>query len=82
MARIERELGRRKEVEDLLVLPRPAKRVQNGAGFSGKTCFIIYLPYLSSIHEKANCIAILWTKVRTRLGVAFFEVFMGHLSST
>ena len=23
---------------DLLVLPRPAKSVQNGAGFSGKTC--------------------------------------------
>ena len=22
---------------DLLVLPRPAKRLQNGAGFSGKT---------------------------------------------
>ena len=23
--------------------------------------FIFYLPYLSSIHEKANCIAIFWT---------------------
>ena len=37
MARTERESDRRKEVEDLLVLLRPAKRVQNGAGFSGKT---------------------------------------------
>ena len=38
MARIERESDkRRKEVEDLLVLPRPAKSVQNAAGFSGKT---------------------------------------------
>ena len=27
----------RREVADLLVLPRPAKSLQNGAGFSGKT---------------------------------------------
>ena len=27
----------KKEVADLLVLPRPAKTLQNGAGFSGKT---------------------------------------------
>ena len=26
-----------REVADLLVLPRPAKSLQNGAGFSGKT---------------------------------------------
>ena len=37
MARTERESDRIKEVEGLLVLPRPAKSVQNGAGFSGKT---------------------------------------------
>ena len=37
--------------------------------------FLFYLPYLSSIHEKANCIAILGREVRTRLGVAFFEVY-------
>ena len=38
MARTERESdNRRKEVADFLVLPRPAKIVQNGAGFSGKT---------------------------------------------
>ena len=30
--------------------------------------------YLSSIHEKANCIAIFERDVRTRLGVAIFEV--------
>ena len=36
--RTERELDRRRrEMAYLLVLPRPAKSVQNGAGFSGKT---------------------------------------------
>ena len=38
MARTEQESdNRRRERADLLVLPRPAKSVQNGAGFSGKT---------------------------------------------
>ena len=38
VARTERESdSRRREVEDLLVLPRPSKSVQNGTGFSGKT---------------------------------------------
>ena len=38
MARTERESdNRRREMADLLVLPRPAKSVQNGADFSGKT---------------------------------------------
>ena len=38
MARTERESGRRRrEVADLLVLPRPVKSVQNGAGFSRET---------------------------------------------
>ena len=38
MARTERESDRRRrETVDLLVLPRPAKSVQDGAGFSGKT---------------------------------------------
>ena len=37
MAKTERESDnrRREEMADLLVLPRPAKSVQNGAGFSG-----------------------------------------------
>ena len=36
--RTERESdSRRRKVTDLLVLPRPAKSVKNGAGFSGKT---------------------------------------------
>ena len=30
--------------------------------------FLFYLPYLSSIHEKANCIAILWTGSPHSLG--------------
>ena len=38
MARTEQEsVSRRREMEDLLGLPRLAKSVQNGAGFSGKT---------------------------------------------
>ena len=37
MAKTERESDRRREMADLLVLPRPAKSVQNGAGFRGKT---------------------------------------------
>ena len=38
MAKTERESERRKrEAADLLVLPRPAKNVQNRAGFSEKT---------------------------------------------
>ena len=34
MVRTERESETRGEVADLLVLPRPAKGLQNGAGFS------------------------------------------------
>ena len=38
MARTEQESeSRRKEMKDLLVLPRSAKSLQNDAGFSGKT---------------------------------------------
>ena len=41
MARTERESDRRRrEVAGLLVLPRPAKSVQNGTGISGKTCIL------------------------------------------
>ena len=37
MARTEQESDRRKrEVAGLLMLPRPAKSLRNGAGFSGK----------------------------------------------
>ena len=36
MARTERESERRKELADLLVLPRLAENLKNGAGFSGK----------------------------------------------
>ena len=38
MPRTERESdNRRREIANLLVLPRPAKNMQNSAGFSGKT---------------------------------------------
>ena len=38
MVRTERESdSRRSGMADFLVLPRPAKSVQNGEGFSGKT---------------------------------------------
>ena len=43
---------------------------------------LFYLPYLSSIHERANCIAILWTVSPHSLGSCLFRGFMGHLSST
>ena len=36
-------------------------------------CFLFYLPYLSSIHEKANCIAILWTGSPHSLGSCLFR---------
>ena len=36
--------------------------------------FIIYLPYLSSIHEKANCIAMFWTVSPHSLGSCHFRV--------
>ena len=35
--------------------------------------FLFYLPYLSSIHEKANCIAILWTGSPHSLGNCLFR---------
>ena len=35
--------------------------------------FYFYLPYLSSIHEKANCIAILWTGSPHSLGSCLFR---------
>ena len=34
---------------------------------------LFYLPYLSSIHEKANCIAILWTGSPHSLGSCLFR---------
>ena len=38
MAKTEQESdSRRREMADFMALPRPAKSVQNGAGFSGKT---------------------------------------------
>ena len=37
MARTERESDRRRKMADFMVLPRSAKSVQNGTGFSGKT---------------------------------------------
>ena len=39
--------------------------------------FLFYLPYLSSIHEKANCIAILWTISPHSLGSCLFRGFYG-----
>ena len=36
-------------------------------------CFLFYLPFLSSIHEKANCIAILWTGSPHSLGSCRFR---------
>ena len=38
-----------------------------------QTFVLFYLPYLSSIHEKANCIAILWTGSPHSLGSCLFR---------
>ena len=38
----------------------------------GKIFF--YLPYLFSIHEKANCIAVFWTERPQSLGCCHFRV--------
>ena len=35
--------------------------------------FLFYLPFLSSIHEKANCIAILWTGSPHSIGSCLFR---------
>ena len=35
--------------------------------------FSFYLPYLSSIHEKANCIAVFWTVCPHSLGSCYFR---------
>ena len=35
--------------------------------------YLFYLPFLSSIHEKANCIAILWTGSPHSLGSCLFR---------
>ena len=35
--------------------------------------FFFYLPYLYSIHEKANCIAMLWTVCPHSLGSCYFR---------
>ena len=40
----------------------------DGCALAELFCFLFYLPYLSSIHEKANCIAILWTGSPHSLG--------------
>ena len=46
------------------ILPNIAKLVRE--------C-LFYLPFLSSIHEKANCIAILWTGSPHSLGSCLFR---------
>ena len=44
-----------------------------GAGTSIPVFVLFYLPYLSSIHEKTNCIAILWTGSPHSLGSCLFR---------
>ena len=47
---------------------------KNDKIYNRGTCFVLfYLPYLSSIHEKANCIAILWTGRPHSLGSCLFR---------
>ena len=43
--------------------------------------YLFYLPFLSSIHEKANCIAILWTVSPHSLGSCLFRGLWARLRS-
>ena len=49
------------------------KKEENKGVFVFIFLFLFYLPYLSSIHEKANCIAILWTVSPHSLGSCLFR---------
>ena len=57
--------------------PDKQSRTIDNNGLSAKQMFLFYLPFLSSIHEKANCIAILWTGSPHSLGSCLFRGFYG-----
>ena len=71
-----REIGR-KEAEESRGFPMLWMGIiEDVFQMEGKECFVFvlfYLPFLSSIHEKANCIAILWTGSPHSLGSCFFR---------
>ena len=55
-------------------LLRSKRAVDTNRALVSLFCFILfYLPFLSSIHEKANCIAILWTGSPHSLGSCLFR---------
>ena len=47
-------------------------RIAPWPSFAGDKCLFFYLLCLSSIHEKANCIAIFWTGRPHALGSCHF----------
>ena len=51
--------------------------VEVNISLNDSSLFLFYLPYLSSIHEKANCIGILWTGSPHLLGSCLFRGFYG-----
>ena len=53
-------------------VPLPPRRFFSGS-IHESNLFLFYLPFLSSIHEKANCIAILWTGSPHSLGSCLFR---------
>ena len=62
------DLASVKHCDVKIVLPVP-----NQYEFFCFFLFLFYLPFLSSIHEKASCIAILWTVSPHSLGSCLFR---------
>ena len=60
--------ARFQEINMDIVSPLPPSN-----GYKYLFCFLFYLPFLSTVHEKANCIAILWTGRPHSLGSCLFR---------
>ena len=60
-------------VVDLGLVFQASTKVKSGSAESVFVFVLFYLPFLSSIHEKANCIAILWTGSPHSLGSCLFR---------
>ena len=84
VARTERESdSRKRKMADLLVLPRPAKSMQNGAGFSGKNLSILGLPKKSGVSatgkaDGKNAGAALTKRERNRAVCPEYQIMKGE----
>ena len=64
----------KKNFEDMPELTEVSEQLSEQTRKKCIVCIVLfYLPYLSSIHEKANCIAILWTVSPHSLGSCLFR---------